>query len=343
MLALVSTEAPPDWDGYVDEHVAATAYHRAKAVAVGADAFGLKTFYLTARDDDGVIRGVLPLVEQSSFLFGRFLVSLPFVTYGGILADDGRATALLAAKAGQLAQERNADHAELRHAHGVPGLSMAERLDKVSMVLELPQTETELSKRLGSKLRSQIRRADRELPEVVWGGIELLREFHLVFCQSMHSLGTPIYPLRFFEVVCRALEERARIVVVRIRGRVEAAAITVRHPSGVEVPWAAATAAAKRTALNMRMYWEMLSTAAREGSGRFDFGRSSIGSGTYKFKAQWGAEPRQLHWHYWLPANADVPMLNHSNPKYAVAIGMWRRMPLWLANLIGPHIIRHLP
>ena len=93
----------------------------------------------------------------------------------------------------------------------------------------------------------------------------------------------------------------------------------------------------------MRMYWEMLREAVRLEAQAFDFGRSTRDSGTYQFKARWGAMPLQLHWHYWLPEGASIPRLNHSNPKYALAASVWRRMPLWCANVLGPHIIRNLP
>jgi hypothetical protein len=119
--------------------------------------------------------------------------------------------------------------------------------------------------------------------------------------------------------------------------------VLVRHGNRIEVPWAACTETGKRGAINMRLYWEMLQYGVRERAEKFDFGRSAPDSGTYKFKAQWGAQPVQLHWHYWLPNGAQLPRLNHSNPKYALAASMWRKMPLWCANLIGPHIVRNLP
>lgn len=324
-------------------HPGASAYHHAKAVAIGCDAFGLRATYLTARDSAGKLAGVLPLVEQSSLLFGRYLISVPFFTYGGILADGPDAVAGLAARAAELASERGAAHVELRHSAPVEGLQLDERLDKVSMVLPLPGTEDALSKQLGSKLRSQIKRAEREQIEVAWGGAELLPDFYGVFAPTMHSLGTPVYSRRFFETFCRALPDLSRVLVVRSNSVVEAAAIVVRHGSRLEVPWAACTPEGKRKSVNMRLYWEMLRHAVASGATAFDFGRSSVDAGTYKFKAQWGAAPVQLHWHYWLKGGGAIPKLNHSNPKYALAANLWRRMPLWCANLVGPHIARSLP
>jgi serine/alanine adding enzyme len=139
------------------------------------------------------------------------------------------------------------------------------------------------------------------------------------------------------------LHDVTDVLVVKMKGEVHAAAILVRHGDTIEVPWAVASPEGKRLSLNMRMYWELLRHSISKGAQAFDFGRSSVDSGTYRFKAQWGAQPRQLHWHYWLPGGAPVPKLNHSNPKYARAAELWRKMPLWCANLLGPHIVRNLP
>ena len=337
-----SPVAPQGWDDYVVRHVLATAYHRSQAVEIGAKAFRLGTTFLAAYDDDRII-GVLPLVEQSSQIFGRFLVSLPFMTYGGILADGAEVASALAEQAALKAQERHADHVELRHTRALPKLDMVERLDKVSMILQLPDSEQALAKQLGAKLRSQIRRGEREKLELVWGGAELLPDFYRVFAPAMHALGTPVYPKRFFEVVYEALRDVSEILIVRMHGKPHAVAFLVNHGRTMEVPWAVASPEAKRASVNMRMYWELLTRSIQKGVAAFDFGRSTVDSGTYRFKAQWGALPHQLHWHYWLQAGAPVPKLNQSNPKYARAAEMWRRMPLWCANLLGPRIIRNLP
>ncbi|MBW8077871.1 MAG: FemAB family PEP-CTERM system-associated protein, partial [Gallionella sp.] len=267
----------------------------------------------------------------------------PFMTYGGVLADCAEVASGLAQRAAIEAQGRHADHVELRHTTAVPALNMAARLDKVSMILRLPDSEEALSKQIGAKLRSQIRRGEREKLELVWGGAELLPEFYQVFAPAMHALGTPVYPKKFFKVVYEALRDVSEILVVRMRGKPHAVAFLVNHGRTMEVPWAVASSEAKHASVNMRMYWELLTQSIRKGVGAFDFGRSTVDSGTYRFKAQWGAEPHQLHWHYGLAAGAPVPKLNHSNPKYALAGQIWRRMPLWCANAVGPHLIRHLP
>jgi serine/alanine adding enzyme len=339
----LTPSAPDGWDAYVAGHPLGSAYHRAAAVEIGQRCFGLRTTFITARSELGQPIGALPLIEQSSALFGRFLSSVPFFTYGGILADDATVATRLAERAIAHAHERRADHVELRHTVPTPGVELAERLDKVSMVLALPASAEALGKQLGSKLRSQIRRADREDIGIRWGARELLEDFYGVFAPAMHRLGTPVYPRRFFEVALQAFSQVASVLVVRVHGEVQAAAIVVRHGRSLEVPWAVATETAKSLSINMRMYWEMLCFAIASGMETFDFGRSTRDSGTYRFKAQWGARAVQLHWHYWLAAGTSLPKLSPSNPKYARAAALWRYMPLWCANLLGPYIVRNLP
>ncbi|MBW8078989.1 MAG: GNAT family N-acetyltransferase [Gallionella sp.] len=259
------------------------------------------------------------------------------------MADDSRVATALADRAAQEAQTRKADHVELRHTATLPDIGLAERLDKVSMILSLPDSEAALSKRLGAKLRSQIRRGERENLELIWGGAELIPDFYSVFAPAMHALGTPVYPRHFFEIVYDALREVADILVIKMAGRPQAVAFLVQHGRTIEVPWAVASPDAKQRSVNMRMYWELLVHSMQKGAVAFDFGRSTVDSGTYRFKAQWGAEPHQLHWHYWLPSGVPVPQLNQSNPKYARAVVAWRMLPLWCANRIGPHLIKHLP
>lgn len=337
------TATPPDgWDRFVESQPSCSAYHRAAAVQIARSAFGLPVYFLAARRNERIV-GILPLVEQSSWAFGKFLVSVPFFTYGGVLASDSASAMALVRRATELARERGADHVELRHSEPAPALELPARLDKVSMVLPLPDSEAALGKQLGSKLRSQIKRAEREEPDVVWGGVELLPEFYSVFSRGMHELGTPVYPKKFFDVTCAALASLISVLVIRTHGKVAAAGIVLRHGRRLEVPWAAATPEAKRAAINMRMYWEMLAAATRWGMTSFDFGRSTVDSGTYRFKAQWGAQPVQLHWHYWLPQGRSIPQLNPHNPKYALATAAWKRMPLWCANFLGPYIVRNLP
>jgi serine/alanine adding enzyme len=131
--------------------------------------------------------------------------------------------------------------------------------------------------------------------------------------------------------------------VIRVAGHPAAAAFLLQGPQRMEIPWASSLRTYNRIGVNMLLYWEALKFSIARGCRVFDFGRSSIGSGTYRFKQQWGAQPRQLYWHYWLRTGNQPPALNPDNPRFRLAIRMWQRLPLAIANRLGPPIVRNLP
>jgi serine/alanine adding enzyme len=337
----VEPSAPADWDSYVQAHAQASPYHLADRVEIGTRAFGFPAHFLCARSESGRLTGVLPLVEQPGIFGGRSLVSLPFFNYGGILADDARTSAALAAGAADWARSRRIGSIELRHDHPA-ALAWNERLDKITLLLELPASTAELSKRLGAKLRSQIKRAERVQPEVLFGGRELLDEFYPVFCSVMRDLGTPVYPRHFFDAVFAALGDSVQLVLIRVNGRAASGAILVEWRGRMEIPWAATLGEFRSAAINMRLYWEVLQYAVQRRCAQFDFGRSTRDSGTHRFKEQWGAKPAQLYWHRW-PASAVAQPAGGEHDRFVLATRVWSKLPLPVANWLGPRISPRLP
>jgi FemAB-related protein (PEP-CTERM system-associated) len=102
------------------------------------------------------------------------------------------------------------------------------------------------------------------------------------------------------------------------------------------------TEEARQFAANDFMYWELMRNSCEKGLKVFDFGRSKRNSGSYSFKANWGFEPQPLHYEYRLIHSSAIPDHNPSNPKYQFFIKAWQKIPLTIANLIGPHIVKNL-
>ena len=331
-----------DWDRYVSGHPEATACHLFSWRDVVAEVFRQAPYYLAARGDDLRIRGVLPLVRLKSMLFGDFLVSMPYLNYGGALADDASVNLGLIESAVSLARELGVRHLELRNVDPVLP-QWPTRTDKVTMRLPLKDSAEAMHKALGSKLRSQIRRPEKEGATCASGGAELLDEFYAVFAENMRDLVTPVYSRDFFAAILGALPERSRIFIVRAAGTPAAAGLVLGFGQMLEIPWASSLRKFNRLSVNMLLYWKVLEYACDHGYKTFDFGRSSRDSGTFRFKQQWGAQPVTLNWHYWLRDGGDLPQLNPSNPRYRAMIATWQRLPLWLANAMGPRIVRSLP
>lgn len=336
----IDDQDEPAWDCFVESQAAASHYHLYRWRRLFRDFYSKRTYYFGAFVNDTLV-GVLPLAQQKSRLFGNYLVSLPFLNYGGVLTEDPVVADALLAELPPLAERVGASHVELREF--VSRGDMPCRTDKVTMFLELPDTEEQLGKSIGAKRRSQIRRPQRENPIVSTGGAELLDSFYTVFGRNMRDLGTPVYSKSMFAEILRLFPDDCTIIVVKIADRPVAAAFLIRYRDTVEVPWASADRRYNKISINMLLYWEILRHCIKAGAAVFDFGRSSPDSGTYRFKKQWGAEPRQLHWNYVLQGRDEIPIINPSNPKYDFAISLWSRMPVAISNRLGPFLARNLP
>jgi FemAB-related protein (PEP-CTERM system-associated) len=329
------------WDTYVNRHPEATIYQLWMWRDVFERAFGHRCIYLTATRAGRTV-GVLPLVLFTSRLFGRFMVSLPFVNYGGLLADDADIAAALTGEAARYAGEARASHVELRHRRRMlDGLPVKQH--KVAMVMPLAPTADAVWAGLDRKVRNQIRKAEKSGLTATSGGAELLADFYAVFAHNMRDLGTPVYTPAFFAEVFRRCADRARVYLVRDQRRVVAAGISLQFRNGIEVPWAASLASYRPTCPNHLLYWSVIRAAVASGSTALDFGRSTPDEGTFHFKRQWGAVAQPLYWEYLLLTRSTLPDHSPRNPRFMPAIAIWKRLPVSVTRWLGPHIVRSIP
>ncbi len=328
-----------EWDAFVRGAESWTHPHLHGWRDVVADVFGHDCPYLAARGPDGRLSGVLPLVRVRSVLFGDFLVSVPFLNYGGALGE-APAVRALTEEAARLADAEGVDLLELRSRTSQPlGLSVSHR--KITMVMDLPEDAEVLWKDLDSKVRSQVRRPRKaEMSAAV--GPEQLDAFYRVFSQHMRDLGTPVMPRAFFQAVADRFGEDVRFAAVYTEGgKPVAVGCALRWADELELTWASDLFDYRRDAPNMLLYWTLMERAIEEGCRTFNFGRCTPGSGTHRFKSQWGSRDEQLHW-YQHGEGADATP-SPDDGAYAWGPKVWRKLPLPLANLLGPRIVKYIP
>ena len=334
-----------DWDRYAESHPRFTVYHRTAFRNAVAEAFGKEAHGLVATDEQGTVCGVLPLIRQRSTLFGDRLVSLPYANHGGPLANGPETAVALLQAAARHADALGCDRLEIRD-HELRALDWPERTDKVLLTRELPNSPEALDRALGSKLRSQCRRSLKEGAEVLHGGAELVPEFHAIFAENMRDLGTPVYPRRWFEVLARHFPTESHVVVVRLAARPAAAAFLMHWRDTLEIPWAASSREFNRYSVNMLLYREALGRAIALGCRRFDFGRSTQDSGTHRFKLQWGAQASPIHWRV-RPRGGTSSTGRAAGGEEGrlrtMATRAWTRLPLAVANRLGPMVAPELP
>jgi len=333
------TEA--EWDRYVATHADATSSHLWPWRRVFENVLGQRCIYLVARRR-GAISGILPVVAFRSRLFGRSMVSLPFLNDGGLLTSDSYTSGALLAHAAEIAKEFGAAHVELRHRRQqMPSLPC--RAHKIGLTMPLRPSVDDLWDGLDRKVRNQIRKAQKSDLEVESGGSVLVDDFYTVFARNMRDLGTPVYSSRLFSEILQQFPGQARLFIVRHGGKPVAGAMTIHGSSQFEVPWASSLLEYRHLCPNMLLYWSMIQFAATSGCSVFDFGRSSPGGGTHQFKTQWGAIAQPLHWEYVLLDRASVPDFGPGNPRFSAAIRTWKRLPVWLTTCVGPAIVRNIP
>ena len=329
------------WDAYVEAHPDRSAYHYAGWVRLIARAFDHEAILLAATHG-GTVVGVLPLVAMRSLMFGRFVVSLPYLNEGGLLADDETAEEALVDAAIGVARKHGADYLELRHVRRHDA-RLSERRHKVAMSLALRDTAEGQWQALDRKLRNQVRKGEKSGVTVADGGAELITGFYGVFARNMRDLGTPVFGVKLFEEALATFPDNTRVFCAYHREAPVAASIVHWRGDSIEVIWASALRDSNPVSANVSLYWHLIRFAIEQRCARFEFGRCTPGEGPFQFKRQWGAEPRPLVWEYWhARPSVDVDKTPR-NPKYRAAVALWQRLPLGVTTFVGPKIVRGIP
>lgn len=329
------------WDEFVLSHPQSTAYHSSKWRDVVREAYGLSTYYLSARRDGRVV-GVLPLARVGAPLLGRQLVSLPYHMYGGVIADEPGVCSGLLDRAVEVARSAGAGRIELRNVVPVDADWKA-RSNKVSMVLSLPDDAEELWKSFSAKVRNQCRKGEKADLEFLSDPPGALEDFYRIMVINMRDLGSPVHARTFFAAAQRHFPAASRIHVVRHEGKAIAAGFTIAFKRKVEIPWASSLREYNSLCPNMFLYWSILKDSIGRGVREFDFGRSTLNSGTYRFKKQWGGKEIPLHYQYWTARDTGEVPSGTQGRVYQAAARVWCRLPLVLTRLLGPHLVRRIP
>ena len=292
---------------------------------------------------DGQVVGYLPLVETRSIVFGRHLVSLPYLNEAGVLAADDATAIALTERAGELGRQHRARFVELRNRQPIAHDALnAIRTDKVRMVLDLPDDDDGLWSSIGPKVRNQIRKGEKHNLNVRWGGGELLDAFYGVFAVNMRDLGSPAFPKKLFAAMLHHLGNDAELCVIDLDGKPIAAAVLTHFGPVTEVPSASSLRSFNHTCANMLLYWHLLRRAIQRGARQFDFGRSTVDSGTYRFKKQWRAEARPTGWQQF-PLHRNARPITADDDRFDLAVRLWQKLPVWFTRLAGPPIVRGIP
>ena len=330
-------------DDYVLAHADSTPFHRPAWLRAVEEATGNRALLLAAVEPSGRIRGLLPLHHMKSALFGQALVSSGFAVDGGILADDGRGLALLAQAARDLSHDRGDIAIELRGGPAPGGEWQAREGQHLGFSRPLASDEEAELLAIPRKHRAELRKAlaNPALRYEVGRDRRHLRDHYRVYATSVRNLGTPVFPARLFRAVLERFGADADILIVREGKRAVSAVLTLYHRGRAMPYWGGGIGDARRLRSNELLYFRLMGHARARGMEIFDFGRSKLGSGQAAWKKSFGFEPVPLAYHGWSPGGA-VRDIDPNSAKYQRRIDLWKKLPLPVANLVGPLIARGL-
>lgn len=328
------------WDEFVFKSSFGTISHLFRWREIINRTYGHDSFYLMALED-GQTKGVLPIIWVNSRLMGNVLTSMPYQDYGGIAAENAEAESNLLEHAISIKQRCGALNLELRQQAQLNQNEFKMRKNKASLILDISSGPESVWKSFSGKVRNQIRKAQKSGLSTKLGGAELLNEFYCVFAANMRDLGSPVHPPSFFSNIFSEFRQDARLLIVRDGHRTIGGMVCLFCKTAILVPWASSLRKDFSKCPNNLLYWDAIQHACDRGCKRFDFGRSSIDSGTYNFKLQWGAVPVQLYWHYFTDGHkwSDSP---ENSAKYRIAAAIWKRLPVRMTVMLGPYIRQYL-
>jgi FemAB-related protein (PEP-CTERM system-associated) len=328
------------WEGFVFAQSDATFFHRAGWRRVIENSLGHRAHYRCAWRGETLV-GILPLIEVKSRLFGHALVSLAFGVSGGIAALDAAAVAALAEDAAQLGETLGVDFVELRHEtpRDIPWIAKPELYFAFRRTLD--RNEAANLKAIPRKKRADLRKAIDNKTLTVDASVDP-QVFYRIYAESVRNLGTPVLPRRFYAAIAEEFGNAVELSTINsLEGPV--AALMTYFFKDVAMPYyGGATPAARPLHAYDLLYWRLMGRAVERGCNVFDFGRSKRGTGAFGYKTYWGFEPTPLAYQFHLVRQQELPEINPLNPKYRLMVDSWKKLPLPVANTLGPLIARQI-
>ncbi len=330
------------WDSYVENASSGSVFHLFSWKDIIKESYGHKPYYLAANNNGNIV-GILPLYFLRLPLLGSSLVSVPYLDYAGICAETKDIRNLLLENAVRLAQGKKIDNLNLRELRQEKWPGLVTDLDKVTMELELVPKADVVWKRMSSKRRNKIRMAEKTGMHVEIHGAERLEDFYRIYSTNMRDLGSPVHSLLFFQKIFQYLPEKVHLFLALKEEMIIGASICLKFGETLTISWASSLRDYFSLRPNETLYWEAIKWGCVNGYKVFDFGRSTVGSGTYEFKKLWGARPRQIYWQYIMFNGNRAPQADPKKWKFSsLVIHTWQNLPLPLANKFGPLLRRYI-
>ncbi|MDG3088271.1 FemAB family PEP-CTERM system-associated protein [Vibrio hannami] len=329
------------WDSYVDKQDLGSFFHLTGWIDVIKSISNHKSHYLMA-SNQGEIVGILPLIEQKSWIFGHSLISTPFCVYGGALANSDEIREKLELEAYELGCRLNVDYVELRDRLPYPDKGpWQHHCLHSTFCSELAEDTESILTSVKRKQRAVIRHSLNN--ELNWSNLDNPELCYDIYAESVRNLGTPVFSRKLFTSLKQVFSDRCETLVIKDKnGKPISSVLSFYYKDSVLPYYGGGVFEARALKSNDYMYYQLMCTAKEKGFTNFDFGRSKINSGSYKYKKNWGMTEEKLNYRIALVKSSEMPNLSPNNPKYKLFISLWQKLPLSVSRMIGPHISKYL-
>lgn len=329
------------WDSYVDNHPSGSFFHLTGWITVIKEVFGHKPHYLVATQQQEIV-GVLPLVQQKSMLFGHSLVSTPFCVYGGVIANDDEIRHALEQAAYDKGVALGVDYVELRDKEPTESTSVWQtHSNHATFFAEIPEDPEQILTSIKRKQRAVIRHSQKN--SLSWSNDNDISQCYDLYAESVRNLGTPVFSKKLFKTLLDVFPESSETLVIKdAQGEPVSSVLSFYYKDEVLPYYGGGNLSARGLKSNDFMYFQLMHLAHQKGMNRFDFGRSKLDSGAYKYKKNWGMTEQPLNYKIALIKATELPNLSPNNPKYKLLIDTWKKLPLPVSKAIGPHISKFL-
>ncbi len=343
-VELLDEKSRGQWVDYTSSRADATLFHDLRWLDAVRSAYGYRAHNLIARRA-GAVCGVLPLTLIDSLLLGRSLISTAFAIGGGIVADDEEAVRALGRRALEIGRRYGVNYVELRGGPA-PGEGFHEKTGVyASFVKEMPADPEAIRQWLPRNRRAEVKKALRidEPNENSFRTTRRVRDFYKVYAPALRNLGTPVMPRKFLTALKVNFGDDVEIGLVEHHGEPIAGLFSFWRRDRIMPYYIGADAKARDIRAYDYLYYTLMRRAAQRGIRLFDFGRSKVGSTHFDTKTYWGFEPTPLVYHVALVKAKEVPNVNPNNPKFERFVALWKKLPLPIANFLGPFVARNFP
>ena len=339
-IEILHKDLEEKWDQYVREKECATFFHQIAWRNLVVDLYGFSHFYVCAVEEDR-IKGILPLFLTPHGPFKKKLVSVPFAVLGGVCADNGEIEEKLIKKAVEITESTDADFLELRNFYKVSG-DLPVKSPYYTFILDLPDDSEIVWKSMHNEMRRCVRRS-RDYGVKVDLNSNDLDKFYRIYSKANRDLGTPPSGSKWIKEVVSRFPENHRITYAYYEGKVVAAILVREYKDTVGAVFGHVIKEYRKKYPLYLLYWSLIEYACRRGFKKFDFGRSIEESGTFRFKKRWGAEPYRLHYQYFVPGKINIQDTSQSGTSRKKIAKIWKRLPVWASELLGPEIRKYYP